>query len=982
MPIIIPSNKSYSTKNSKIMKNKIGVFDFSYNDARVSSEIVQAANIDFGTSDWEFKEAAPGDFQQLKNYPEYSSDKTKSQVIVREYDKYHNHAAVSAIIPFYKKVEFSVSQQYKDGFIPKESLYFETMKKVRHIQTVINLELKSGNAIDDNSQIEYDALFKPDFFGAYETDVVDEIITISELPSSAKSTSTLYDDYQQLVDTFSSEVTLDSVDDYTVTFDDINKKYDVIANILCGVSIIKAFGEYRYSLLNNFIYEYRPISVTINVYGEKKALVNEKTPITIENSSDKSGVSSSLPNSIFLQNSNKEIAKNRLTGIIEDFKNGKETATLLCSVGDYYDENGNRVVSTETSGKMTFNLYDEVLPCYKTPYGDAPMSMADGKAKTFTVLGSKVYFDGAVWQEISLQESGLSDHIIQDGTQGIDYEYYSDSNSYTAKGFKADATKPTDTLKIASALNGIRVDTVADNAFKSKSLSNVKLVLPDTIEEIGVSAFENSGISGQITLPKSLTKINDRAFLGSKISGLLVIPSYVHTIGEEAFRHSNISNIIFNDKLTEIPNAVFAECPSLQKINIPNTIKTIGNNTFGSCPNVSVITVGEGVESIDTNGFDACTNLRTLYFNAVDCDTNGTGLRSPFTACGTAQQGFDVIFGNKVKKIPDNIFKPYIGATEAQNVYSYVKSAYIPPSVETIGYSAFDGCTSLTSVTIGDGVKSIGVYAFYYCTSLRDVTIPDSVTSIGGSAFSNCRSLTSVTIGDSVTSIGSYAFSNLTNITSLTIPNSVTSIGEQAFINCTNLSSVTIGNGVISISNGAFRGCTRLTSVTMSKNVKSVPQTAFADSIVTTLTAPTNAISVFDKTKIEKLHINGGDTMSSEFFYMKDKNPQLKDLTISGSIKEIAYRAFSYCQKLESVDIKPGVQTIGLVAFAACYALRTINIPESVTEIRDGAFNYASSTSSVSNLTVYYGGSRESWNRIKIGTDNSHLLNATIYFAK
>ena len=42
----------------------------------------------------------------------------------------------------------------------------------------------------------------------------------------------------------------------------------------------------------------------------------------------------------------------------------------------------------------------------------------------------------------------------------------------------------------------------------------------------------------------------------------------------------------------------------------------------------------------------------------------------------------------------------------------------------SIGYSAFGGCTSLTSVVIPDSVASIGDRAFYNCSVLTSVTIP------------------------------------------------------------------------------------------------------------------------------------------------------------------------------------------------------------------------------------------------------------------
>ena len=199
-------------------------------------------------------------------------------------------------------------------------------------------------------------------------------------------------------------------------------------------------------------------------------------------------------------------------------------------------------------------------------------------------------------------------------------------------------------------------------------------------------------------------------------------------------------------------------------------------------------------------------------------------------------------------------------------------------SVTSIGFSAFSGCSSLTSVTIGNSVTSIGNYAFSGCTSLTSVVwnatncadfsysssapfynirsqitsfvfgnevehipaylcygmnslttieIPNSVTSIGSSAFSSCSSLTSVAIGNSVTSIGNSAFSDCSSLTSVTIPNSVTSIGRSAFSGCSSLTSVTIPNSVTSIGVGAFMDCSSLTSIT---NYATTPQVIYYNS--------------------------------------------------------------------------------------------------------------------------------------------------------
>ena len=118
------------------------------------------------------------------------------------------------------------------------------------------------------------------------------------------------------------------------------------------------------------------------------------------------------------------------------------------------------------------------------------------------------------------------------------------------------------------------------------------------------------------------------------------------------------------------------------------------------------------------------------------------------------------------------------------------QSYSIPASVTTIGLSAFACSDNLTSVTIPDSVTSIEQRAFYRCRSLTGVTIPGSVTTIGRYAFEDCRSLTGVTIPDSITSIGGDAFSGCNSLTSVTIPDSITSIGSNAFFGCNSLTDV------------------------------------------------------------------------------------------------------------------------------------------------------------------------------------------------
>lgn len=139
-----------------------------------------------------------------------------------------------------------------------------------------------------------------------------------------------------------------------------------------------------------------------------------------------------------------------------------------------------------------------------------------------------------------------------------------------------------------------------------------------------------------------------------------------------------------------------------------------------------------------------------------------------------------------------------------------IRTVTLPPSLQTIGKRAFQGCDSLVSINL-ENVKKIGADAFNSCDLLKSVDL-SSLFFIDEHTFSSCYALESVKISEKTTSIGYDAFWYCERLFSVVIPDGVESIGDNAFENC-GLRKLTLGKNVKTIGDNAFASCSDLMEI-------------------------------------------------------------------------------------------------------------------------------------------------------------------------
>lgn len=193
---------------------------------------------------------------------------------------------------------------------------------------------------------------------------------------------------------------------FTKTVIDKKEYFKIDLSIFCGVETRNMGGEFGNGSfhMEGTYTKYVPKQIEISLYGDTVSLSLDKETFTYGSGNNPF----SLETNELIQGTKN--SHSNANAVLREFANGKETAELLCSIDEYYDEYSeegyeNKPISIK-SGRMSFNVGEKVIPCVLGADGkDRPMSTyIDGTPKRFVVMGVNFIYDGAVWQKLTLQE--------------------------------------------------------------------------------------------------------------------------------------------------------------------------------------------------------------------------------------------------------------------------------------------------------------------------------------------------------------------------------------------------------------------------------------------------------------------------------------------------------------------------------------------------------------------------------------------------
>lgn len=423
----------------------------------------------------------------------------------------------------------------------------------------------------------------------------------------------------------------------------------------------------------------------------------------------------------------------------------------------------------------------------------------------------------------------------------------------------------------------------------------------------------------EVNIGADVTALGDMAFY--KCKSLVAVNfaenSKLETVGGSAFNYcTSLSDVELPAGVTTIYGNAFANTAALQSVYLPDGVSFISAQAFRNSENV-VLSVGEdsyakafaeanGVQYVERKpavvASGICGEALTWELDEENTLTiNGTGAMTNFAAS---------------KNVPWYAYRDVI--TEVN----------IGANVTALGDMAFYKCKSLAAVNFAEDSKLeiVGGSAFNYCTSLTSVELPERVTTIYGNAFANDANLEYVYLPDTVSFISGAAYKNTANV--------VLNVGEGGYAE-----SFALANGIAYTKRqaGVLESgvCGEaLTWELTTSGVLFVNGSGEMANFASSKDVPWYAY----RGMITEVNIDAGVESLGDMAFYKCTALQAVNFAAGSQLAVVGGSAFNGCASLEEVVLPAGVTTIYGNAFANCPALTAVTIPKTVAFVSTAAF--------------------------------------------
>ena len=159
--------------------------------------------------------------------------------------------------------------------------------------------------------------------------------------------------------------------------------------------------------------------------------------------------------------------------------------------------------------------------------------------------------------------------------------------------------------------NGIApVIGIHDYAFYQSDI--VAIIIPNTINYIGESAFKECDKLVAVILDDGLVNIGNNAFRDCSVLQSVAIPTTVMTIGERAFQDAGIKTLNILTNSADMGAWVFYSCNDLVNVTIAEGTTQIYHGQFEQCNSIEKIVLPDTMAILDYDAFMNCSSLKTI----------------------------------------------------------------------------------------------------------------------------------------------------------------------------------------------------------------------------------------------------------------------------------------------------------------------------------------------------------------------------------